>query len=143
MKERLAKDTRISETRAAAELAVLLGVLALGLAALGIYGVMSFAVTQRTREIGIRMALGANRRGVLRLMMAQGLRLVVIGVILGVPCGAALARVLSSMLFGLSPFDPLAYAGVTVFLVVVALLACWFPARRATKVDPMIALRYE
>jgi putative ABC transport system permease protein len=143
MKERLAKDTRISETRAAAELAVVLGVLALGLAALGIYGVMSFAVTQRTREIGIRMALGANRRGVLRLMMAQGLRLVVIGVILGVPGGAALARVLSSMLFGLSPFDPLSYAGVTVFLVVVALLACWLPARRATKVDPMIALRYE
>src|SRR6185503_1748463 len=97
MKERLAKDTRISETRAAAELAVVLGVLALGLAALGIYGVMSFAVTQRTREIGIRMALGANRRGVLRLIMAQGLRLVVIGVILGVPCGAALARVLSSL----------------------------------------------
>jgi len=143
MKERLAKDTRISETRAAAELAVVLGVLALGLAALGIYGVMSFAVTQRTREIGIRMALGANRRGVLRLMMVQGLRLVVIGVILGVPCGAALARVLSSMLFGLSPFDPLSYAGVTIFLVVVALLACWFPARRATKVDPMVALRYE
>ena len=137
-------DSRaIGATRAASELAVVLGVLALLLSALGIYGVMSYSVARRTREIGIRMALGADRRDVLRLVLGQGLRLVGIGVALGVASGAALSRLLSSLLFGLSPFDPIAYVSVSLFLVAVALAATYLPARRATQVDPMIALRYE
>jgi putative ABC transport system permease protein len=113
------------------------------LAAIGLYGVMAYSVAQRTREIGLRVALGAGRRAVLRLVLGQGLRLVGLGVALGVAGGAAVSRLLSSMLFGLSPFDPLAYVSVSLFLIVVALLACWIPARRATKVDPMIALKHE
>jgi ABC-type antimicrobial peptide transport system permease subunit len=127
----------------ASQLASALGLLALVLASLGIYGVTAYSVSQRTREIGIRVALGADRRAVLRLVLGQGLRLLAIGVALGISGGAAASRLISSLLYGLSPFDPITYAGVSLVLVIVALLASYGPARRATSVDPMIALRSE
>jgi putative ABC transport system permease protein len=132
-----------SATRAASQIASGLGLLALILAAVGIYGVMTYSVIQRTREIGIRVALGAQGRDVLRMLIGQGLRLVGVGVILGVSGGAAVSRTLSSLLFGLSPFDPIAYAGVSLFLVMIAFAAIYLPARRATEVDPINVLRFE
>jgi predicted permease len=119
------------------------GILALVLAAVGIYGVIGYTTRQRTREIGIRMALGAQRVQVLQLVLGQGLRLTFIGLAVGLVLSLALTRFLSSLLFGIAPTDALTFACVAVLLCLVALAASFLPARRATRVDPMVVLRYE
>jgi predicted permease len=124
-------------------LLALFGALALVLSAVGVYGVLSYSVNQQTREIGLRMALGAQRGDVLRLILGQGLRLTVLGLGLGVIFALALMRVLVSLLFSVRAYDPSTYTAVTMLLTVVALVACYVPARRAMRVDPMVALRYD
>jgi cell division protein FtsX len=125
------------------ELIAIFAVTALLLAAAGLYAVIAYLVSQRTREIGIRLALGATPRHILRLMMGQGMKLTLIGVAIGFVGAVAVTRLMRSLLFAIAPTDLLTFAISSFVLIVVALLACFIPARRATKVDPLVALRYE
>ncbi len=141
MDERIAES--VASRRFSMQLLGLFGGIGLILAILGIYGVISFSVDQKINEIGVRMAIGAQTRDILLMVFRQGMILILAGVILGLAGSLALTRVLSGFLFDVTPMDPATYAGVSVILVAVALLACYLPARRATRVDPMVALRYE
>jgi ABC-type antimicrobial peptide transport system permease subunit len=141
MEQRLA-NTTTSRRMNTALLGSFAGV-ALLLAVVGIYGVMSYAVTQRRREIGVRVALGAQKSDVLGLIIHGGLRLTLLGVAIGLAGAFALTRYLSSLLYSVKATDPLTFISVALILLLVALLACWLPARRAARVDPMVALRSE
>jgi putative ABC transport system permease protein len=127
----------------AATLSLAFAVVALLLAAVGLYSVMAYLVTQRTREVGIRMALGAKQADVLKMITTQGMKLAAIGIAVGFAMAVALSRVLSSVLIGVSGYDVTTFIAVPLLLATVALVACYIPARRATKVDPLVALRYE
>jgi ABC-type antimicrobial peptide transport system permease subunit len=119
------------------------GALALVLASIGMYGVISYSTLQRTQEIGIRLALGAQRRSVMAMVLAHGGRLAALGIAMGLVCALALGRTLASFLYGVQPADPVTFVAVALLLSAVALLACYLPARRAMRVDPTVALRYE
>jgi predicted permease len=136
-------DRTIYQERLVASLSALFGFLALTLACIGLYGLVAYGVVRRTHEIGVRMALGAERRNILSLVVGHGLRLTLIGIAAGITGAMALTRFLSSLLYGVKWWDPATFVGVSLLLAGVALLACFIPARRAAKVDPMDALRYE
>jgi putative ABC transport system permease protein len=137
------RQTPLFPSRAMAIVSILFGLLALLLAGVGIYGITSYMVGQRTREIGIRIALGANRGDIFRMIVGQGAAITSIGVGIGLVASLALTRFLWSQLFGISARDPLTFASVALLLTAVALMACYIPARRAAKVDPLIALQCE
>jgi putative ABC transport system permease protein len=141
MTERI--DDQLATDRVIAVLLSVFGGCALLLAAIGIYGVVGYAVAQRTHEIGIRIALGADQRDILKLIVSQGMVLTAIGAGIGLALALAATQLLKSLLFGISATDPLTFVSVVIVLVGVALLACYLPARRAMKVDPLVALRYE
>jgi putative ABC transport system permease protein len=140
-------DQRLSDSLARRRFSMLLfGVfafIAMILASIGIYGVMSYSVTQRTHELGVRIALGAQSRQILKLVVVNGMALAAIGMALGLIVSFALTRLMKGFLFGVSATDPLTFIVIPSLLMTIALLACWIPARRATKVDPMMALRYQ
>jgi ABC-type antimicrobial peptide transport system permease subunit len=129
--------------RLGAQLTGTMGLLGLVLAVVGVYSVASYAAVQRTHEIGIRMAIGATPRDILRMVLRQGIALVAIGLLAGLVAAFAGTRLLADLFYVVTPSDPLTYAAVATLLVVVGLLACWIPARRATRVSPLIALRFE
>ncbi len=136
-------DGMVAANRVIAAMFSIFGVVAVVLAAVGIYGVMSFSVSQRTQEFGVRMALGAAAGDLLRLVIREGLVMTGIGVAAGLALALAATRPLASFLYGVSPFDPAVFLGVPLLLTGVSVLACWLPARRATKVNPIEALRAE
>jgi predicted permease len=136
-------DRAMFQERLVAWLSGAFALLALVVACIGLYGLLSFEVTRRTHEVGVRMALGASPREVLGLVLGRGVRLVAIGAVIGIATALGLTRYLQSLLYGVRAIDPLAYAAVTILLLIVTLGACYVPARRATKVDPLVALRYE
>jgi predicted permease len=133
----------LAERRFSMEIVALFALTALFLAALGIYGVISYMVSERTHEIGIRLALGAQRRNILQIVVRQGLQLAIAGAAVGLLGALIVSRLMAGVVYGVRPTDPLSFAGVAVLLLVVALLACYIPARRAVRVDPMVALRHE
>ncbi len=133
----------LRQPRLISELTAIFGLLGLALACVGLYGVMAYNVARRTNELGIRLALGAQKGDVLRMILRQGLTMTLVGVAVGVTAALALTRFLSSLLYGVKPTDPLTFVTVSMLLTGVALVACWIPARRAAKVDPIVALRYE
>ncbi len=133
----------LMQERLLGRLSSFFGGLAVLLACVGLYGLMAYAVSQRTHEIGIRMALGAKKSDVLRMVVGNGLKLTLVGIAVGATGAFALTRFLSSLLYGINARDPLTFIAVSLILISVALLACYIPARRATKVDPMVAIRYE
>jgi len=124
-------------------LSSIVGTLGLFLACLGVYGMVGYSVVERTHEIGIRTALGAQRQQVLRLVLRESAQPMLFGTVIGIAVSAATARLISAILFGLNPVDAISFAGVSLLLIAVALFAGWLPARRAMRVDPMVALRYE
>ena len=136
-------DLSLAERRFNMSLLGLFAGMAMILAAVGIYGLLSYSVSQRTHEIGVRMAVGARRRDVLKLVMGQGARLAAVGLAAGVLGALALTRLMASLLFGVTATDPATFATVALLMMAVALLACFVPARRAMRVDPMVALRHE
>jgi predicted permease len=133
----------IAQPRLQTTLLLFFAILALLLATIGLYAVLAYAVAQRQREIGIRMALGAQKYNVLTMVIAQGMKLAMTGILIGLACALALAKVLRTLLYDVKPTDPFTFAAVSLLLAGVALLACWIPARRAAKLNPMEALRYE
>jgi ABC-type antimicrobial peptide transport system permease subunit len=136
-------DRSVVDQRLTAQLSSVFSLVAVFLACMGIYGLMSYAVVHRTNEIGIRMALGAQQAQVLRLIMRQGFFLAAAGVVVGVALAFVFMRFLASLLFGVRPVDPVTFVCVALLLMLVSLLACYLPARRAMRVDPVVALRYE
>jgi ABC-type antimicrobial peptide transport system permease subunit len=136
-------SSQFTEPRLATTILVAFGALGLALVSVGVYSVLSYAVSRRTQEIGVRMALGAEATDVRWMVMISGLRWLLVGIGIGAPVSIGLAKILQNRIWGIKSADPLTLIAVSLLLIVVGLAACYFPARRATKVDPMVALRYE